>query len=327
MANLHRDDAMNRRRFMGNLAVLSSSALLARPAIGAAIAPPPEFKLGAISDGFSQNFEEALGVMKNYGLRWVEIREVFGIYNTEATPAQVQQMKELVHRYGMRVSVIDSAVYKCTLPGTTPITHEKDSYPYSQQMELLKRACDRANALGSQKVRIFTFWRVADPAAVSHRIATELQKAVDVAKTHNIRLVIENEEACNVATGHELSRILAAVPAPNLGANWDVGNGYIQGEVSYPNGYDQLDKARIWNMHLKSMQCQSGLKHCSEMVAGQGQVDLVGQFKALLRDGYHESMSVECEFSLPGLSHQATTTRSVQGVIRAMEEATSGARS
>src|SRR5579875_2781955 len=99
MANLHRDDAMNRRRFMGNLAVLSSSALLAGPAAGATMAPPRQFKLGAISDGFSQNFEQALGVMKNYGLRWVEIRKVFGIYNTEATPAQVQQMKELVNRY------------------------------------------------------------------------------------------------------------------------------------------------------------------------------------------------------------------------------------
>lgn len=307
--------------------MLSGSASLALVATAAEMSPPPQFKVGAISDGFSQSFEEALLIMQSYGLQWVEIRRVFGIYNTESTPEQIRQMKELVHRYGMRVSVIDSAVYKCTLPGTAPITNEKDSYPYPEQMELLKRACDRANALGSQKVRIFTFWRVADPAKVSQRIAAELQKAVDVAKTQNIRLVIENEESCNVATGHELSRILAAVPAANLGANWDVGNGYMQGEVSYPNGYHELDKTRIWHMHLKSMKCQPGLKHCAETVAGEGQVDLVGQFKALLRDGYHETMSVECEFSLPGLSQQATAKQSVEGVIRAMREAAAGANS
>jgi L-ribulose-5-phosphate 3-epimerase len=317
---------MNRRRFLGNLAVFSSSVWLGRPAAGATMTPPSQFKVGATSDGFSQNFEEALRVMKNYGLQWVEVRRVFGIYNTEASPAQIRQMKELVNRYGMRVSVIDSAVYKCTLPGTAPITSEKDSYPYSEQMELLKRACDRANALGSQKVRIFTFWRVAEPVSVSHRVAAEVQKAVDVAKSQNIRLVIENEESCNVATGHELSGILAAVPASNLGANWDVGNGYVWGEVSYPNGYNALDKARIWNMHLKSMKCQAGLKQCSEAIAGQGQVDLVGQFEALLRDGYHETMSVECEFALPGLSHLATTKLSVEGVIHAMAEATSGVK-
>ena len=315
---------MNRRRFIGNLAVLSSSALLDRPTASATMTPPSQFKLGAISDGFSQNFEEALRVMKNYGLQWVEIRRVFGIYNTEASPAQVQQLKELVNRYGMNVSVIDSALYKCTLPGTAPITNENDSYPYSEQMELLKRACDRANVLGSQKVRIFTFWRVADPTAVSHRVAAEVQKAVDVARSHNVRLVIENEESCNVATGHELSRMLVAVPASNLGANWDVGNGYMRGEVSYPTGYNELDKTRIWHMHLKSMKCRAGVKHCSETVAGQGQVDLVGQFKAFLRDGYQETMSVECEFALPGLSQQATAKKSVEGVIRAMGEATAG---
>lgn len=259
--------------------------------------------------------------MKSYGLRWVEIRTVFGIYNTEATPAQVRQIKELLDRYAFRVSVTDSALYKCTLPGTTPVTNEKDTYPYAQQMDLLKRACDRANALGTDKVRIFTFWRVAQPSAVSQRIAGELRKAVDVAKGHGIRLLIENEESCNVATGAELSRMLAAVPASNLGANWDVGNGYMHGEISYPNGYDKLDKARIWNMHLKSMACQTGLKACRETVAGEGLVDLVGQFKALLRDRYRETMSVECEFSLPGLSHEQTTKRSLQGIIRAMQKA------
>lgn len=314
---------MNRRRFIQGAAAISSSAWLG----SATPAPPSQFKVGAISDGFSQNFEEALRIISGYGLKWVEIRRVYGIYNTEASPAQVRQMKELIKRYGLQVSVIDSALYKCTLPGTAPITHEKDSYPYAQQDELLKRACDKANALGAQKVRIFTFWRIADPDSVSRRVAEEVQKAADLAKSHGMRLVIENEESCNVATGRELSRILAAVPASNLGANWDVGNGYMQGEVSYPDGYDLLDKTRIWHMHLKSMECQAGLKDCRETIAGQGQVDLVGQFKALLRNGYHETMSVECEFSLPGLSQSNTAKRSVEGVIQAMTKAVAAANS
>jgi L-ribulose-5-phosphate 3-epimerase len=318
---------MNRRHFIQSAAALSSSAWRTSRVSGAALAPPPEFKVGAISDGFSQDFEQALRIIKGYGLQWVEIRRVYGIYNTEASPAQVRQMKELVNRYGLRVSVIDSALYKCTLPGTTPITNEKDSYPYAEQTELLKRACDKANVLGAEKVRIFTFWRIADPATVLQRVSEEVRKAAEVAKGHGMRLVIENEESCNVATGRELNGILSAVPASNLGGNWDVGNGYMQGEVSYPNGYGLLDKSRIWHMHLKSMKCHAGLKECSETIAGEGQVDLVGQFKALLRDGYHGTMSVECEFSLPGLSQTETAKRSVEGVIRAMTRAVAGTNS
>ena len=280
--------------------------------------PLSRFKLGAISDGFSEDFAEALRIMKSYGLHWVEIRQVFGIYNTETTPAQIRLIKDLLDRYEFRVSVIDSALYKCVLPGTTPIVGEKDSYPYQGQMDLLKRACDRANAFGASKIRGFTFWRVDAPATFAERIAGELNKAAEVAKSAGVRLVIENEEACNAATAHELARILTLAPASNLGANWDVGNGYWRGEASFPAGYQALDKKRIWHMHLKGVSCGAGFAHCSETLAGQGQNDLLGQFRALLRDGYQETMSLECEYQAPGLSHLETTKRSLEGLLNVM---------
>lgn len=283
--------------------------------------PLSRFKLGAISDGFSEDFEEALRIMKSFGLRWVEIRQVFGIYNTETTPAQIERIKELLDKYEFQVSVIDSALYKCVLPGTTPAVDEKDSYPYQGQMDLLKRACDRAHALGASKIRGFTFWRVASPGSLGERIAGELVKAAEVAGSAGMRLVIENEEACNAATGHELARVLELAPAANLGANWDVGNGYWRGEASFPEGYQALDKKRIWHMHLKGVRCGAGFSNCSETFAGQGQNDLKGQFQALRRDGYQETMSLECEYEAPGLSHLETTKRSLEGLLRVMATA------
>jgi L-ribulose-5-phosphate 3-epimerase len=310
---------MDRRAFLKSLGILYGSSSFATGGTNTARAPTSplsRFKLGAISDGFSQDFEEALKIMKGYGLSWVEIRKVFGVYNTEATTAQIQRLKDLLEKYQFRVSVIDSALYKCALPGTVSARGEKDSYPYAEQMELLKRALDRAHALGADKIRGFTFWRVAEPGKLSERIAGELGKAAEVANRAGIRLVIENEESCNAATGHELAGILAIAPAPNLGANWDVGNGYWAGEVSYPDGYNALDKKRIWHMHLKGVACGTEFKHCTETLAGQGQNDLVGQFRALVRDGYQETMSLECEFETPGLTHLETTKRSLEGLLR-----------
>jgi sugar phosphate isomerase/epimerase len=277
--------------------------------------------LGAISDGFSQDFDEALKIMKSYGLGWVEIRAVFGIYNTEASPAQMQRLKEALTRYRFRVSVIDSALYKCALPGTKPTKNEKDLYPYRDQMDLLKRASDRAHMLGTDKIRGFTFWRVAEPEKFSERIAEELGKAAEVAKGAGMRLVIENEGSCNAATGRELAGILKMAPAANLGVNWDIGNGYEHGEISFPDGYRALDKKRIWHMHLKGIECGSNLQNCSESLAGQSQIDLGGQFRQLLRDGYEETMSLECEFKAPGLTHLETTKRSLEGLLKAVNAA------
>ncbi|MGI8959843.1 MAG: sugar phosphate isomerase/epimerase family protein [Bryobacteraceae bacterium] len=315
---------MDRRAFLKGLGILYGSTSFAAgitDTAHTAISPLTRFKLGAISDGFSQDFEEALKAMKSYGLSWVEIREVFGVYNTEANPAQIQRLKDLLDRYQFRVSVIDSALYKCALPGTRPVKGEKDKFAYPEQMELLKRALDRAHTLGADKIRGFTFWRVAEPGKLSGRIAEELRKAAELANRSGMRLVIENEESCNAATGRELAEILTMAPAHNLGANWDVGNGYWRGEVSFPDGYNGLDKKRIWHMHLKGVACGSNYKNCSETFVGQGQVDLVGQFSQLLRDGYQETMSLECEFKAPGLTHFETTKRSLKGLLRVMADA------
>lgn len=334
---------MRRRAFLKNAALLSGTALTrprfhslaamttrdSQDAARSHSAPAPEskadskFKIGAISDGFSGDFEQALQIMKSYGLHWVEIREVWGKYNTEATPDEIRRIQRLLDQYDFKCSVVDSALYKCTLPGTRPVTTERDTYPYSGQIDLLKRAAERAHAWGTDKVRGFTFWRLADPPSVFRRVAEELYKAAGVARAEGVRLVIENEESCNGGTGHELAAILSAAPAKNLGINWDVGNGYTHGEVSYPDGYQVLDKSRIWHLHLKGMECGAGLKNCREAFADQGVIDLAGQLRALAHDHYDGTMSLECEFEAPGMSHLQTTRRSLEGLLRVVNRAAS----
>ena len=195
---------MRRRAFLKDVALLAAAGYLtSRESSSSAAESQPfgGFKLGAISDGFSQDFEQALQIMKSYGLSWVEIRAVWGKYNTEVTPEQISRIRGLLDQYGFKCSVVDSALYKCVLPGTTPVSQEGEPYPYSGQIDLLKRASDRAHAWGTDKVRGFTFWRVAQPDAIYSRISEELAKAAEVAKGQGVRLVIEDEEACNGGTG------------------------------------------------------------------------------------------------------------------------------
>jgi sugar phosphate isomerase/epimerase len=314
---------MQRRTFLKNSVLAAGAAFCAQGAdvLGLPAPSPGPFKLGAISDGFSQDLEQALKIMKGYGLSWVEIRAIWGKYNTEATPEEIKRVKGLLDQYGFKCSVVDSSFFKCSLPGTKPVSSEGESYPYPGQMDLLKRAAERCHAWGTDKVRGFTFYRVAEPVKIYPRISEELAKAVEVARREGVRLVIENEESCNGATGHETAAILKMTPSPNLGFNWDVGNGYSKGEVSYPDGYNALDKNRIWHLHLKGMACGPGLKKCHETFPDEGVINLAGQFRALLRDHYEGTMSLECEFKAPGMTHQQTTERSMQGLLRVVKKA------
>ena len=314
--------SLARRDFLKNLAgaaaVLSSGLMQAFPATAVAA---KRFKLGAISDGFSLDFEQALTLMKGYGLEWVEIRNVWGKYNTEATPDEIRRIKQLLGHHGFRVSVVDTALYKCALPGTKPVSESKDIYPYAGQMDLLKRAAERAHAWGTDKLRIFAFWRVADPQAIMPRVVEELDKAGEAARAAGVRLVIEDEETTNGGTAHELARMIKAVKSPNIGVNWDVGNGYEQGEVSFPDGYNVLPKDRIWHLHVKGMACDSPGKNCREAFADQGVIDLAGQIRTLHHDHYTGTMSLECEFQAPGMSHQQTTQRSMEGLLKVLATA------
>jgi len=140
---------MHRRDFLQSAILALGAACEAHGERGWGLpaAPPSRFKLAAISDGFSQDFEKALKSMKRYGLSWVEIRGLWGKYNTEATPEEIKRVKGLLDQYNFKCSVVDSGFYKCVLPGTNAVSIEGGYHtPYSGQMDLLKHGMDRCHA-------------------------------------------------------------------------------------------------------------------------------------------------------------------------------------
>jgi sugar phosphate isomerase/epimerase len=285
-----------------------------------------QFKLGVITDEITQDFEQALIWAKRFGLNWVELRIIWGKYVTEFTPDEVKRAKDLLATYGLRVSVVDSPFFKTALPGTTSRFDEGKKNPlqsdFSQQQAVLERAISRARDFGTDKVRIFSFLRVADPKSVFDRVANELDKTATFAKGENIRLVLENEFSCNVATGAESAAMLNAVKAPALGLNWDPGNAFAAGETKpYPDGYDPLDKKRIWHMHLKDVQESPNDVEPVWRPIGGGKIDYVGQFRAALKDGYEGTMSLETHYLNAAKHHEASSTESMEGLLKAIKSA------
>ncbi len=282
------------------------------------------FNLGVITDEITQDFEKALTWVKEFGLQWVELRFVWNKYVTDFTADDVNHAKDLLAKYRMKVSVVDSAYFKTLLPGTkSKFGSDKDPLQsnYSQQEAILQKAIARAKDFGTDKVRVFSFLRVDDPKSVFERVAKDLEKTAATAQREGIRLVLENEFSCNVATGAESAAMLKAVRSPALGLNWDPGNAYDAGETRpYPDGYDKLDKSRIYHMHLKD--AAPGTKGESEWKPiGGGKIDYVGQFRALVKDGYKGTMSLETHYLNTAKDKQASSRESMEGLLKAIREA------
>ena len=308
---------MKRREFLAG----GTTALLMMSATRALAADVKQFKLGVITDEITQDFEKALAWAKGYGLEWVELRNVWNKYITEFTPDEVKRAKDLLVKYNLRVSVLDSAYFKTTLPGTTSKFAEgKGDFAaneHEKQDALLERAFARARDFGTDKVRIFSFWRVDDPKTVFDRVAKELDKTAEIAKREGIRLVLENEFACNVATGAESAAMLSAVKAPALGLNWDPGNAYAAGELKpFPDGYAPLDKKRMWHMHLKDAEGKGEVWR----PIGGGKIDYVGQFRAILKDGFTGTMSLETHYLNEAKDKDASSRESMDGLLKVISE-------
>ncbi len=315
---------MNRREFLAAVPLCG----IAMGALPAWSAPLNKFKLGVIADEVTYDLEKALLWLKKYGLNWVELREIWEKrkFVTEFKSDEVKRVRDLLAQHGVKVSVLDSAYLKVTLPGTVRKAAERDQFQqdeigYQQQDALLERAMARAKDFGTDKVRIFAFWRVADPKAIFDHVARELEKAAKMAASAGIRLVLENEHSTNVGTGAEAAAMLKAVNHPNLALNWDPGNAFAAGETPFPDGYSHLDKKRIWHMHIKDAQKDPKMGKNVWRPVGGGKIDYLGQFRALLKDGYTGTLSLETHYVHPTKDKVLASTESMDGLLDVLKRA------
>ena len=285
------------------------------------------WKLGVITDQVDLDLKQALGrFFPAYQLKWAEIRYLQlnhkkSYVYADATQSQLRGIRRQLDDSAVRLSVLDTAIFKITLPGTTPIG-EAPAYvgagqsEYKSQLENLKRAAEAAHILGTDRLRIFTFRRVSQPALVFNRVVDELQKALRVARSFDVTLLVENEYDCNIGTGKEILDLFRAIPDRRLMHNWDPCNAYEMGEQPFPGVWNQLDHSRIGHIHLKDAAGQDWKP------IGAGQVNLAWQFQALKAIHYSGTMSLETRYKNPLADQYGSTVESMDGLLKLLKEDT-----
>ena len=145
-----------------------------------------------------------------------------------------------------------------------------------------------------------------------------LRKAAVRAGRKSVTLTIENELDCNTATGAEAARLLNAVHERSLMLNWDPGNATARGETAFPDGYARLPKDRIAHVHCKDV-AEVGGGTTEWMAMGRGVIDWAGQFRALVKDGYHGAVSLETHWQGGGTPEESTR-QSLAGMRALLEK-------
>ena len=195
--------------------------------------------ISAFADEYSDNFEEQLQGLNKLGITHIEIRHVNKKNISVLTKEEVLEVKELLDKYGIKVSAIGSPLGKIKLDG------DIDGH-----IETAKRVYEYANILGAKFVRMFSFYAPAGKNILDMKdeAFAAVGRLIDASREYGVILCHENE-----------AKIYGDIPArcrelldvfPDLACVYDMGNFVLEGVDPYPESY-RLLKDRIAYFHIK----------------------------------------------------------------------------
>lgn len=279
--------------------------------------PLSQIKLGILTDEIDPDVLTAAKFLQKYNLHWAEIRNIWGPYNTSQPMEKIHEARKILDDHAIQVSIEGTGFFKVPLPPETPDGQAQ----IDKQWKLLDAAMERAKAFGTDKIRIFTFMlaKGEQPSSSSYTRIYELTREA-ARRAKGFRLAVENIGGGYVATGAQSAELLKNIKEDNLGINWDPNNAGESGEKSFPDGYRKLDPARIFHVHLRDFKHNADGK-VSWAAVGTGEMDNLGQIRALRKDGYTGTYSLETHWRDPeGRGKMYSTETSLAGLLKVIQQ-------
>lgn len=286
-------------------------------------------EISIITDEVSADFETAIELGIEWGVRSFELRGFFIDRAPNYSPYQKQFVKDALEEYEAKVIAIGPGLFKIPYPAKYPTRatlgwmdiSQYEHWLDSQKLleyhlnELLPASLDYACELGANLVVIFSFERPLESSAEPpEEVLACLHQAAERASKQGIRLAIETEAGFWADTGAHTAQILRLIDNPALCVAWDPGNAFFAGDDPYPTGYQQV-REFVHHVHFKDAQRNRLDK--PEYVA-EGQIDWAGQINELVRDGYKGFISIETHLK-PKVAAARYALQKLQGFISAAQ--------
>jgi sugar phosphate isomerase/epimerase len=249
-------------------------------------------RLSVITDEISPDLGVALRECEAMGISAVELRSVGGRNLVHRAKEEAFRVRAALGAGGFSCPVVDTPFLK------TPL--DEVAWPD------LERGFEIAHLVGARTVRVFSGLRAAGRprAGVVDLLAAALARAQEA----GLRLAMEIEHTCTIATGAAARALLADPALEGLGLVWDPGNeAHFLGSTPDPGPVRDL-RAAIFHVHVKDADPGAWVR------LGTGVVDWPAQLSALADIGYQGYLSMETHYQLPSGGGAAATRESVESL-------------
>ena len=272
-----------------------------------------------ISDEVSQDLPEIGNFLRRFQLSGFELRSMFGRAFKDLTPADLAEISKTARGEGWKIYGCSSPVLKCEID---------DEAGIKEHVEIFKHSIEAAKAVDASLIRVFTFLRrpEAPDAERLDKIAGHLRTLIELAAPAGIRVGVENEASCIIASADETLALIPRMPKTGWGVIWDPCNALYVPEGTQPvtKLFPQLYPSVI-HIHIKDAarrKTPGADKLLAECVpVGLGDVNWRDHFAEIRRLGYQGMLSLETHWRVVQIDEHLLHLPAGYGFSKGGEEA------
>ena len=238
-------------------------------------------RLSAFSDEISPDPVEQLDVLEECGLRYLDLRSAWATGVLDLTGAQIERLASMTRRRGIGVAAIGSPIGKSSI-----------ERPAAFEMNRLRQACEIAETLGSDFIRVFSFYPPEGETIERQggEVLARIRQWVEWTRTHHPRLTLVHENESRIY-GEPPSRcleLLEALESQGFRHCYDPANFVTAGQVGVFDSCWKPLRDYVGYFHLKDRK-----RGGHAMPVGEGD----GEMERTLRDavdrGYDGFLAIE----------------------------------
>ena len=232
-----------------------------------------KFIISGFADEITKDFNEQMTHIEKLGIKYFEIRNVDGVNISKLTDSDIERVKKIINKKGIKVSAIGSPV------GKDPIDED-----FNDQLTRFNRIIEIAKKLDTKYIRMFSYHTTFEN---KDEVVRRLKEFVKIAEANDIILLHENEKGIFGDSAENCKYLFDNIISPNFKGIFDPAN-FVQCDVkTYPDAFNML-KEHIVYMHIKDAGEDKAV-----VPAGYG----IGHLKEILtelnKSGYEGFLSIE----------------------------------
>lgn len=266
-----------------------------------------------ITDEVSPSLDEGLAFAREEDIGTIDLRVIDGRNVLALSRGELNDASQRVQAAGLIVSCICTPLLKWSPPGKAART-EGDQFGFElgdrSPRDVYAQAFAAAEILGARNIRVFSY------LAYDEYCVDDLREPVEdllaLAEKFDMKVHIENEGVCNVASFAALEAVMTMYRHPRLRALPDIANAYRR---STPPSAGDLARLLPFTDVLHIKDYSNTLRRF--VAVGEGDIPIATLLAATLP--WHEApltLTIETHASSEPV---ATTRRSVNGLRRVLD--------